>query len=35
MTVAAGTSQTFQAVGNREDLEDFIYSISPTGLSVL
>ena len=30
MTVAAATSQSFQAVGNREDLENFIYSISPT-----
>ncbi|HEY6021529.1 MAG TPA: DUF5309 family protein [Candidatus Paceibacterota bacterium] len=30
MTVAAGTSQTFAAIGNREDLEDFIYNISPT-----
>ena len=30
MTVAAGTFQQFQAIGNREDLEDFVYSISPT-----
>lgn len=30
MTVPAATSQTFAAVGNREDLEDFIYMISPT-----
>lgn len=29
MTVPAGTFQTFQAVGNREDLEDIIYDISP------
>lgn len=30
MTVLAGTFQAFQAIGNREDLEDFIYNISPT-----
>lgn len=30
MTVPAGTFQTFQAVGNREDLSDYIYDISPT-----
>lgn len=30
MTVPAGTLQTTQAVGNREDLEDMIYMISPT-----
>lgn len=30
MTAPTGTFQTFQAVGNREDLEDVIYSISPT-----
>lgn len=30
MTVAAGTFQAFQAIGNREDLEDLIYNISPT-----
>jgi hypothetical protein len=30
MTAPAGAFQTFQAVGNREDLEDVIYSISPT-----
>lgn len=30
MAVPAGSFQTFQAVGNREDLEDVIYSISPT-----
>jgi len=29
MTVPSGTFQTFQAVGNREDLEDIIYDISP------
>ena len=30
MTVVAGTFQEFQSVGDREDLESFIYSISPT-----
>lgn len=30
MTVPAGTFQTYQAVGNREDLADIIYDISPT-----
>jgi hypothetical protein len=30
MTVAAGTFQAFQAIGNREDLEDLIYNIAPT-----
>ena len=30
MTVPAGTFQVFQKVGAREDLEDFIYMISPT-----
>ncbi len=30
MAVPAGTFQTFQAVGNREDLEDVIWDISPT-----
>lgn len=29
MTVPAGTFQAFQAIGNREDLEDFVYNISP------
>ena len=30
MTVPSGTFQTFQAIGNREDLEDDIYDVSPT-----
>jgi hypothetical protein len=30
MTVVAGTFQAFQAIGNREDLEDLIYNIAPT-----
>lgn len=30
MTVPAATFQTHQAIGNREDLEDIIYDISPT-----
>lgn len=29
MTAAAGTFQAFQAIGNREDLENMIYMISP------
>lgn len=29
MTAPTGTLQTFQAVGNREDLSDIIYDISP------
>ena len=35
MAAPSGTFQTFQAVGNREDLEDMIWDISPTGISVL
>lgn len=30
MTAPTGTLQTFQAIGNREDLEDTIYNIAPT-----
>jgi len=30
MTVPAGTFQSFQAIGNREDLEDVIWDVSPT-----
>jgi hypothetical protein len=30
MTAPAGTYQTYQAIGNREDLTDAIYNISPT-----
>lgn len=30
MTVPTATFQAFQAVGNREDLTDFIYNIAPT-----
>lgn len=30
MTVPAGAFQTYSAIGNREDLEDAIYMISPT-----
>jgi hypothetical protein len=30
MTAPAGTFQTFQSIGNREDLTDAIYMISPT-----
>ncbi len=29
MAVPAGTLQTFQGIGNREDLEDVLYQISP------
>ena len=35
MAVPAGTFKTYEAIGNREDLTDAIYNISPTGLSVL
>lgn len=34
MAAPAGTFQTYQAIGNREDLSDIIFDISPTGLSV-
>lgn len=30
MTIVAGTALTFSAIGNREDLVDIIYNISPT-----
>lgn len=30
MTTAVGTFQSYQAIGNREDLEDVMYMISPT-----
>ena len=30
MAVPAGTFQTYQAIGNREDLSDVIYNIAPT-----
>ena len=30
MTVPSGTFQTFTAIGQREDLTDVIYNISPT-----
>jgi hypothetical protein len=30
MTVPTGTFQAFQAIGNREDLTDAIYNVSPT-----
>jgi len=30
MANPVGTFQTYQAIGNREDLADFIYNISPT-----
>jgi hypothetical protein len=35
MALPAGTHQTYQAIGNREDLTDLISNISPTGVSVL
>jgi hypothetical protein len=35
MAYLAGTLVTQDAIGNREDLEDLIYTISPTGFSVL
>ena len=34
MTVPSGTFQTYQAIGNREDLTDIIYNVAPTGFSV-
>ncbi len=34
MPAPTGTFQTYQAVGNREDLSDIIWDISPTGVSV-
>lgn len=30
MAVPTGTFQTYQAIGNREDLSDIIFDISPT-----
>lgn len=30
MTVPTGTTQTYQTIGNREDLSDIIYNIAPT-----
>lgn len=30
MAIPAGTFKTYEAVGNREDLSDIVYSISPT-----
>jgi hypothetical protein len=35
MANPVGTFQSYQAVGIREDLEDVIYNIAPTGVSVL
>lgn len=34
MAAPTGTFQTYQAIGNREDLSDIIWDISPTGVSV-
>lgn len=34
MAVPSGTFQTFQAIGNREDLSDIINDISPTRVLV-
>jgi hypothetical protein len=30
MAVPSGTFQTYQAIGNREDLTDIVYNIAPT-----
>ena len=30
MAIVANTFQTYTAIGNREDLSDIIYNISPT-----
>jgi len=35
MATITNTFLTFSAIGNREDLVDQIYNISPTGTSVL
>ena len=35
MTVPSGTFQTFTAIGQREDLTDVIYNISPTETPIL
>ena len=35
MAIVSGTYLTYSAIGNREDLSDQIYNISPTGQSVL
>ena len=35
MALPTNTFATYQAIGNREDLSDDIWKISPTGLSVL
>ncbi len=35
MAVPSNTIQSVGRVGNREDLSDIIYNISPTGHSVL
>jgi len=35
MAVDAAIHSTYVAIGNREDLEDTIYRIDPTGHSVL
>lgn len=35
MATATDSFTSYSAVGNREDLSDIIYDISPTGVSVL
>lgn len=35
MAAPTGTFQTYQAIGNREDLENMIYDISPTETPVM
>lgn len=35
MAVPTNTFETYDAIGNREDLTDVIYNIAPTGHSVL
>lgn len=35
MAQPADTFSTYDAIGNREDLADVIYDVSPTGVSVL
>lgn len=35
MTIQTNSFSTYGAIGNREDLTNVIYNISPTGFSVL
>ena len=35
MALPSNTLATFSAIGNREDLSDIIYDVSPAGVSAL